>query len=137
MTRHVRPSTHVIKEDSQTMNFDISSVQGSHAGIPPARGPAKASGTNAASAPPEPVKVDLSASATAIPSSPPDEVLDAMGTASSVYEKLAEKNRGLSFAIDESTGKVVVGVHDGEGNLLFTVPASKALEIAGGGSLDE
>lgn len=139
MTRHVRPSTRVIKEDSHTMNFDISSVPGVQAGIAPARGTSKTSATSGSSgpAPSAAVKVDIAGAQSDIPSSPPEEVLDAMTTASAAWEKLAETNRGLSFKIDEATGKVVVGVHDADGNLLFTVPASKALDIAGGGSLDE
>jgi flagellar protein FlaG len=114
------------------MSFDIGSVQGVHAAAAPVRStnrPSASGGTQTAS---EAVKVDVSG----IPSSPPSEVLDAMGTASNVYDQLAAKNRGLSFKIDDATGKVVVAVHDLEGKVLFTVPASKALDIASGGSLD-
>jgi hypothetical protein len=42
----------------------------------------------------------------------------------------------LHFKVDDATGKLIVEVHDLHGNLLFTVPASKALDFAGGGSLD-
>jgi flagellar protein FlaG len=71
-----------------------------------------------------------------IPDSPPDEVLDAMGVAANAHDRLAAEDRGLSFKIDDQTGKVFVTVHDANGNALFTVPASKALDIASGGSLE-
>ena len=47
------------------------------------------------------------------------------------------QDRGLSFKIDDRTGKVVVSVHNNAGQVLFTVPASKALDVASGGSLDQ
>jgi hypothetical protein len=114
------------------MSFDIGSVQGVHATTAPVRSnsrQASAAGTQGSS---DAVKVDVSS----IPASPPDEVLDAMGVAAGVYDHLAARDRGLSFKIDDATGKVVVAVHDAEGKVLFTVPASKALEIASGGSLE-
>jgi uncharacterized FlaG/YvyC family protein len=59
-----------------------------------------------------------------------------MGVASQAYDKLHASGRGLHFKVDDATGKLIVEVHDLHGNLLFTVPASKALDFAGGGSLD-
>jgi hypothetical protein len=75
------------------------------------------------------VKVDM------IPSSPPQEVLDAMGKAAQAHDDLKQSGRELHFNVDQSTGKLTVEVHDLNGNVLFTVPASKALEVAAGGSL--
>lgn len=71
-----------------------------------------------------------------IPSSPPAEVLDAIGVASQAYDRLAANEQALHFRIDDATGKVVVEVHDPHGDVLFTVPPSKALEVASGASLD-
>jgi uncharacterized FlaG/YvyC family protein len=71
-----------------------------------------------------------------IPSTPPPEVLDAMGRAADAYNRLADRGRGLHFRLDQSSGHVVVEVHDVEGNVISTVPASKALEVADGESLD-
>ena len=134
MTRHAGPSTGVIKEDSQTMSFDISSVPGLHAatGSVGASGRAKGGNGGRRVDNSDAVKVDVSG----IPSSPPSEVLDAMGVAASQHDKLTASGRGLSFKIDDATGKVVISVHDNHGNLLFTVPGSKALDFASGGSLD-
>jgi flagellar protein FlaG len=71
-----------------------------------------------------------------IPSSPPPEVQQAMGVAAQSYDKLQASGRGLHFKVDDATGKLIVEVHDLHGKLMFTVPASKALDIASGGSLD-
>lgn len=135
MTRRDGPAV-AIKEDSHTMSFDINSVQGLNARMAPVRSTSATTGpqASAGAASTDAVKVDLSSS---IPASPPAEVLDAMGVAAQAHDRLAAVDRGLSFKIDERTGKVVVSVHDTQGQLLFTVPASKALDIASGGSLDE
>lgn len=134
MTRRDGPAV-VIKEDSHTMSFDINSVQGPNARMAPVRSTSAATGAAASrGAVPDAVKVDVS---TSIPASPPHEVLDAMGVAAAAHDRLAAVDRGLSFKIDERTGKVVVSVHDTQGQLLFTVPGSKALDIASGGSLNE
>jgi len=114
------------------MSFDIGSVQGVHANTAPVRSSSRQSGSSAAQAATDAVKVEVGS----IPASPPDEVLNAMGVASGVYDHLAARGRGLSFKIDDATGKLVVSVHDAQGKVLFTVPASKALDIASGGSLE-
>jgi hypothetical protein len=118
------------------MSFDINSVQGLSARMAPVRTTGRAPGPQAPAnaALTEAVKVDVGG---AIPSSPPAEVLDAMGTAAQAHDRLATTDRGLSFKIDDRTGKVVVSVHDNSGQVLFTVPGSKALDIASGGSLDQ
>ena len=88
-----------------------------------------------ASAPPaqdagsDAVIVDLSASG------PPPEVHDAIAVAGKSYTQLAAADRHLRFDMDDRTGKVSIEVHDLRGNVLFTVPSSKALEIAAGGVL--
>lgn len=113
------------------MSFDIASV----GGVAPLPGPARteaaaAGSTTAPASAADPVKVDT------IPSSPPPEVQAAMSVAAQSYDKLQDSGRGLHFKVDDATGKLIVEVHDLHGNLLFTVPASKALDIAGGGSLE-
>lgn len=113
------------------MSFDIASV----GRTPPTTGPAAAAQSSGSSASTsstatDPVKVDM------IPSSPPPEVQDAMGVAAQSYDNLQASGKGLHFKVDEATGKLTVEVHDQHGNLLFSVPASKALDIASGGSLD-
>lgn len=116
------------------MSFDIGSVQGSNATVASVRstGRAKPASTSHGTTSTEAVTVDVRG----IPDSPPPEVLDAMGAAATAHERLAEAGRALSFKIDDTTGQVVVTAHDSEGQALFTLSGSKALEIASGGSLD-
>lgn len=90
----------------------------------------------AAAATAAPAQSGAAVTVDAIPSSPPTEVNDAIAVAAQSYDRLAAGNRTLQFRIDESTGKLQIEVHDLKGNLLFAVPPSKALEIAGGGSPD-
>lgn len=70
------------------------------------------------------------------PSSPPPEVHDAIAVAAESYKQLAATNRQLGFQVNGRTGKLTVEVQDLKGNILFTVPASKALDVAAGGSLE-
>jgi uncharacterized FlaG/YvyC family protein len=114
------------------MNFNIATV-GAAAAKPVA--PSGPTNKTERSAPAsrtedESVKVDT------FPGSPPPEVQDAMGVAAAAYEKLQSQDRELSFQIDDRTGKLHIEVHNLRGEVLFTVPPSKALDIAGGGSLD-
>jgi hypothetical protein len=78
----------------------------------------------------DPVTVDT------IPATPPPEVHQAMGVAAKAYASLQASGREMRFKVNEATGKLTVEIHDTHGNLLFSVPASKALEVAAGGSLD-
>src|SRR5947209_20291774 len=113
------------------MSFDIASVgRTPHPTAPARTNPSSGNaGTSSATAS-DSVKVDM------IPSSPPPEVQDAMGVAAQSFDKLQDSGRGLHFRVDDATGKVIVEVHDLHGKLMFTVPASKALDVASGGSLD-
>jgi len=70
-----------------------------------------------------------------IPPSPPQEVLDAMDAASRAYQKLRAQGRELHFAQERSTGRMTIEVRDLDGNLLRTIPPSKLLDVATGGSL--
>jgi hypothetical protein len=78
----------------------------------------------------EAVNVDM------IPSSPPPEVHDAIGVAAQSFEKLLASGREIGFGIDPTTRKVIIEVRDTQGNLLWTAPASKALDIAAGATID-
>lgn len=73
---------------------------------------------------------------TTVPASPPPEVYEAMGVAAQAYDNLQAEGRQMRFKLNQGTAKLVVGIHDLHGNLLFEVPASKALDVAGGGSVD-
>jgi uncharacterized FlaG/YvyC family protein len=70
------------------------------------------------------------------PMRPPSEVLEEMQRASERYDELKAQQRELRFAADPSTNRVIVEVRDLDGNVLKTIPPSKALEIISGGALD-
>jgi len=111
------------------MSFDIAPV-----GRTPSTAPAatnKTQNTAPSNAAQDSVTVDT------IPSSPPPEVHEAMGVAAQAYDNLQAQGRQMRFKVNEGTGKLVVEVHDLHGKLLFQVPASKALDVASGGSLDD
>jgi hypothetical protein len=114
------------------MSFDIAPVERTSpaaASQPASSAPAGPGASDGPAASNEAVTVDT------IPSTPPEEVLSEMRGASQAYEKLAKSDRHLHFRVDDRTGKLTVEVHDLKGNVLFTVPASKALEVAAGGKL--
>lgn len=113
------------------MSVDISSVAATGVPVQVAR-PAASPASRVAPA----GHTEAAVSVDTFPASPPSEVHDAIAVAAQSYKQLAKQNREMQFRIDDATGKLTVEVHDLKGNLLFTVPSSKALEVAGGGSLE-
>jgi hypothetical protein len=113
------------------MSFDITSVGRTPAAASASTNKVASTTSLKAVQGSDPVTVDT------IPSSPPPEVHEAMGVAAQAYDKLQASGREMRFKVQEGTGKLVVEVHDLHGKLLFEVPASKALDVAGGGSLDD
>jgi uncharacterized FlaG/YvyC family protein len=71
-----------------------------------------------------------------IPSQPPEEVKAQVDRAAQRVDELKTDGRQLHFAFDESAGRVVVQVQDLDGNVLRTIPPSKALQVASGDQLD-
>lgn len=70
------------------------------------------------------------------PSSPPQEVLDQMGSAAHTYEELSSQGRELRFARDEQSGRTRVEVRDRAGNVLKTLSPAQALALAAGTPLE-
>jgi flagellar protein FlaG len=70
-----------------------------------------------------------------LPASPPDSVLEEMFAASRVADTLHEQGRELHFE-PTGNGRVVVEVRDLDGNVIRTIPAGKALDVAAGAPLD-
>jgi hypothetical protein len=106
------------------MNFDIGSV-------PPAAAVAasnRSAGTRRTAAP-EPA-ADEAVTVHTFEATPPPEVHAAMAQAADAYDKLQASGHQLQFHLDTHTGHVEIEVHDLEGHVLFTVPPSKALQIA-------
>ena len=111
------------------MSFDIGSVGGTPAAAAAANSQRPTAVPSPSVQPTDTVTVDT------IPASPPDEVHDAIGVANQAYHNLKASGSELRFKVNEATGKLSVEVHDVHGNLMFTVPASTALDVASGGSL--
>ncbi len=108
------------------MSFDIGSVGRTPAPVPTQTARSSAAAPAQAAPTGDAVTVDT------FPASPPPEVQDAMGVANQAYHSLKDSGAELRFKINEATGKLSVEVHDVHGNLLFTVPASTALDVASG-----
>jgi flagellar protein FlaG len=70
-----------------------------------------------------------------MPASPPPEVLDAVGAAAARAAELRAGNRELHFHKDEHSGRVIVEVRDLEGNVIRTIPPSKALDVMAGAAV--
>ena len=78
----------------------------------------------------------VAATVDALPSRPPLEVLEEMEAASRRYDELRSQQRELHFTHDPERNRVVVEVRDLDGNVLRTIPPTKALDVIAGGSLD-
>ena len=70
-----------------------------------------------------------------LPASPPDSVLEEMFAASRAADRLHEQARELHFET-VGNGRVVVQVRDLDGNVIRTIPASGALDVAAGAPVD-
>jgi len=82
-----------------------------------------------------PVQPAVAVTVDTLPASPPDAVLEEMFAASKVANHLYEQGRELHFQ-PNGDGRVTVQVRDLDGNVIRTIPAGKALDVASGASLD-
>jgi FlaG protein len=115
------------------MSFEIGPTPPSRpASTPPARASASFQAKLAAARPAAPVdRVDVG-----VPGAPPAQVLDAVGVAADRVDALAAANRELHFERDPDTGRVIVQVRDlASGEVLRTIPPSRALDVLSGGAL--
>jgi hypothetical protein len=114
------------------MSFDAQHISSVH-NAPPATSaqPARAAASAAAAQPAsESVTVDT------MPSSPPPEVLDAIGAAARAYDRLTANGVQLHFQVDGQTGKVAVHVYDTQGSVLGSLAPSQVLDLATSGTFD-
>ncbi len=59
-----------------------------------------------------------------------------MDAASRAYQRLRADGRELRFAQNADTGRMTIEVRDLDGNLLRTIPPSRLLDVATGGTFD-
>jgi uncharacterized FlaG/YvyC family protein len=71
-----------------------------------------------------------------IPSSPPGELYGQIDAAAQRVDELKAEGRELHFAFDNASKRVQIEVRDLKGNVLRTIPPSKALSVATGEKLD-
>jgi flagellar protein FlaG len=55
--------------------------------------------------------------------------------AAEIAAHLAAQNRELHFSTEQDTGRVVIQVRDLEGNVIRTIPPSRALDVMSGAAL--
>jgi FlaG protein len=89
---------------------------------PQAPAPAPEQGPAAAPAPG--VLVDIG-----VPALPPPEVLERVHEAAERALAMAAENRELHFRKDPGVSRVIVEVRDLQGNVIRTIPPSRALEL--------
>ncbi|MDA0183872.1 flagellar protein FlaG [Solirubrobacter phytolaccae] len=70
-----------------------------------------------------------------VPPAPTPEARELVAKAAEVVEALHKNNRELHFTRDEDTNRVIIQVRDLEGNVIKTIPPSKALDVLSGGEL--
>jgi hypothetical protein len=75
------------------------------------------------------------AAVVSLPASPPEEVRNAVGAAAARAAELRAQNRELHFEKDPSSGRVIIEVRDLAGNVIRTIPPSRALDIMAGAAL--
>jgi flagellar protein FlaG len=71
-----------------------------------------------------------------IPATPPPEVRADVARASARYDELQSQHREMHFATDKASGRLVIEVRDLDGNVIRTIPPSKALDVISGEKLD-
>jgi flagellar protein FlaG len=70
-----------------------------------------------------------------IPTKPPAQVLDEIKAAQRRAEELHAQDRELHFSKDAASGRVVIQVRSANGDVLRTIPPSKALAVMSGEEL--
>jgi flagellar protein FlaG len=117
------------------MSFEIGRV--TPAGTPPAapaQRPAAAGGADfAAHLAGAAAKRDVAT--VGVPATPPPDVMKEVEAAGRRAAELAAQHRELHFEKDATSGRVIVQVRDLDGNVLRTIPPSRALEVMSGAAL--
>lgn len=74
--------------------------------------------------------------ASPVPASPPQEVLEQMGSAAQNHGALRAQGRELRFSRDEQSGRTRIEVRDRSGNVLKTLSPAQALAVAAGAPVE-
>jgi FlaG protein len=83
----------------------------------------------------EQVQAERAVASSHIPVTPPPDVVAEVQRAAARADELHKANRELHFEKDHASGRIVVQVRDLSGNVLRTIPPSKALDVMAGAGL--
>ena len=83
----------------------------------------------------EQVQAQRAVATSHIPAAPPPDVVVEIHRAAARADELHRANRELHFEKDANSGRIVVQVRDLAGNVLRTIPPSKALDVMSGAGL--
>ena len=86
--------------------------------------PKPAATAGPAAAAPQVDTVELS-----VPAEPPPDVMEQVSAAARCAAELARNNRELHFRADEHSSRIIIEVRDMSGNVLRTIPPSKAVDL--------
>jgi hypothetical protein len=114
------------------MAFEIGQLTSKPVTPPPPPTPGRPAARPAAVTEARPATVDL---CDVIPASPPPEVLEEVDAAWERGAQLAADRRELHFSHDAKSGRTIIEVRTLDGEVLRTIPPSRALDIMGGGKL--
>lgn len=64
-----------------------------------------------------------------VPAEPPPDALEQVRAAARCAEELARNNRELHFRADEHSSRIIIEVRDMSGNVIKTIPPSKAVDV--------
>jgi flagellar protein FlaG len=70
-----------------------------------------------------------------VPPAPTEDVRHQVDRAAEIVQQLHDANRELHFSKDDKTGRVVIQVRDLDGNVIKTIPPSRALDVMSGAAL--
>jgi hypothetical protein len=113
------------------MSFEIGRISSQAPPSAPAQRPAAAGADFGAVL----ARVKADVATIGVPASPPPDVLREVQAAGRRAAELAAQHRELHFEKDQASGRVVVQVRDLDGNVLRTIPPSRALEVMSGAAL--
>jgi flagellar protein FlaG len=117
------------------MELNVPPIRGSDGAGGPARAPrAEAAGKS------RDFSKELSAASDVhidVPATPPPELRGEIERASARQDELRSAGRDMHFATDPTSGRLVIEVRDLDGNLIRTIPPSKALDVISGAPLED
>jgi len=86
----------------------------------------------AATSPSQPIGNEASVSVQTIPSTPPPELLDEIGSAAATYSALQAQGLTVRYSYDAQTRRTSAQLQDAQGQVVRTLTPSEAVALAAG-----